>query len=690
MRTLLTLRLLPLIATVALAAPQDPPVPPGGFPVLLAANTQALTYSDGYQTYFDLRVPDHPAPVTGWPLVLVVHGGGGNKNTYATTAEGLAAAGYAALTYDVRGQGASMSQLNLPTAYGKTRNGLREIFDLFEVLEGAEAAYPTEIDFARIGVTGFSQGGITSWNAAIHSGTNPPANSWGRVAPFPQISAAVPQGCGGPTRGSTALQTVFGVNTVEGIFAPGGIHFDPSTQAAMEAAVLAEDYAAFQSLTSSGVFDEQSLLTQTQVPVYFYASYDDPKIRSTAGVLSWDALNSTKRMQLGTGHHGCPANARDLQLFRVNRLLWLDRFLKFEMNGVENGPAVVAATTPEHVPTYNSAGSNWDFRRLASWGAGVSPERLYLTAPGLQATPPAVPAAQTVNHMPPAFVDIVWWATNLPSYAMTLGTIPLNFTEWDSTPSTADRHLIGQVKAQLQILCNQTDYQLNVVLLDVAPSGSSRMITKRDFCSRTNTPGVPSTISLEMDVQSYVLRAGHRIRLRFENLARRDTDFPGGDRLKRLPVFSPFSVDIVSTPNTPSWIDIPLLPFADPVLSMHPSKQNVNALEHQTFTLHTDSSKAGWTYVVVGTASGSSPGFDYAGVHVPLNIDPITNLMLTNLNVPPFVGTVGTLDAQGSASIAILLPPSAPSLAGAELHFVGAVISPTGELTVTEAEGVSF
>ena len=690
MRTLSSALLLSWIAVTTLALAQDPPVPPGGFPVVMAADTEILTYSDGYRTFFDLRVPDHPAPATGWPLILVVHGGGGNKNTYAGTATGFAASGYAALTYDFRGQGSSMNLLNLPTAYGKTRDGLREIFDLFELLEGVEAAYPAEIDFGRLGVTGFSQGGNATWNAAVHSGTNPPVNPWGRVAPFPQILAAVPQGCTGPARGTAGVQTAFSVKTVEGVFSPGGIHYDPTTQAGMEAAVLAEDYLAYQALTSSGAFDEQLLLSQTQVPVYFYASYDDPRLRTTSGVQSWELLTSTKRMQLGTGHHGCPNNTRDSELFRVNRRRWFDRYLKSEMNGVENGPAVVAATTPENVATYNSLSSRWDFRRMASLDAGVTSEMLFLTAPGLQGTPPGGASAQTVVHTPPPFMDMSWWTANLPSYAQTLAAIPLSFAEWDSVPATMDRHLIGQVQAQLQILSNQSEYQLNVVVLDVAPSGSSRMITKRDFAVRANTPGVPTTLNLEMDVQSYVLRAGHRVRLRFENLARRDTAFPGGDRLERLPVFSPFSVDIVSTPANPSWINIPLLPFADPVLSMHPILQDVDDLEDQTFTIHTDSSKAGWTYVVAGSASGSSPGFDYAGVHVPLNIDPITNLMLMNPNVPPFIETLGTLDAQGSASIAVLMPPSAPFLSGLSLHFVGAVISPLGDLSVTEAEEVRF
>jgi hypothetical protein len=66
-----------LLLTAAVAT-QDPPAPPGGFP-LIEDLDRLTTWSDGYRTRTDVRYPAAAPPATGWPAVLLLHGNGGSR-----------------------------------------------------------------------------------------------------------------------------------------------------------------------------------------------------------------------------------------------------------------------------------------------------------------------------------------------------------------------------------------------------------------------------------------------------------------------------------------------------------------------------------------------------------------------------------------------------------------------------------
>ncbi|MEM7198640.1 MAG: hypothetical protein AAF628_00115 [Planctomycetota bacterium] len=78
-------------------------------------------------------------------------------------------------------------------------------------------------------------------------------------------------------------------------------------------------------------------------------------------------------------------------------------------------------------------------------------------------------------------------------------------------------------------------------------------------------------------------------------------------------------------------------------------------------------------YLVMGSLSGTSPGTPLGSVFLPLNFDAFTQLTLLVPGVPPFVNTLGTLDAAGKANAAIALP-AFPSLAGVTFHFAYVVL----------------
>ncbi len=82
----------------------------------------------------------------------------------------------------------------------------------------------------------------------------------------------------------------------------------------------------------------------------------------------------------------------------------------------------------------------------------------------------------------------------------------------------------------------------------------------------------------------------------------------------------------------------------------------------QTMTLGAGAANAGAVHVLLGSLSGTQPGFPLDGFTLPLNIDAYTLATLTTPNAPPLAGSVGVLDATGAATATFTLPPLSPPL----------------------------
>jgi len=80
---------------------------------------------------------------------------------------------------------------------------------------------------------------------------------------------------------------------------------------------------------------------------------------------------------------------------------------------------------------------------------------------------------------------------------------------------------------------------------------------------------------------------------------------------------------------------------------------------------------AGDTYLVIASLSGTSPGFDWApGFPVPLNVDPVTELLASDPNGGLLSNGLGVFDAQGRATATFFWPPGLLTfLAGFQLHW---------------------
>ena len=94
---------------------------------------------------------------------------------------------------------------------------------------------------------------------------------------------------------------------------------------------------------------------------------------------------------------------------------------------------------------------------------------------------------------------------------------------------------------------------------------------------------------------------------------------------------------------------------------------------------------------MVGSLSGTSPGFAFDAVSVPLNFDRYLSIIAGNPGLPPLAGAFGTLDASGRATAAFTLAAGiAPSLAGLNAHHVFGVFDLTALLFVSNPVVVEF
>ena len=89
-------------------------------------------------------------------------------------------------------------------------------------------------------------------------------------------------------------------------------------------------------------------------------------------------------------------------------------------------------------------------------------------------------------------------------------------------------------------------------------------------------------------------------------------------------------------------------------------------------------------YLILSSASGSSPGTPIGGLTVPLNLDDITLWSIASANVAPYTESLGFLDPMGFADAVFTVPAGeSPDLIGLELHHAYVTFDALGNLSST-------
>jgi hypothetical protein len=120
-------------------------------------------------------------------------------------------------------------------------------------------------------------------------------------------------------------------------------------------------------------------------------------------------------------------------------------------------------------------------------------------------------------------------------------------------------------------------------------------------------------------------------------------------------------------------------------LDAYPATISLASGGTQTLDVSLGSAQGGKLYLVLGSASGTTPGISVGAVLVPLVSDGYLLYTLTNPNQFPYSASLGTLHSTGHARARVALPAlSDPTLAGLSLHHAAVAIDLAG-LVVTAA-----
>ncbi|HMT10587.1 MAG TPA: alpha/beta fold hydrolase, partial [Ignavibacteria bacterium] len=137
---------------------------PGDNPYTATRTNFTITMRDGVIIDCLKWIPNAPAPVGGWPTVIMVHGYGDSKETLSEFCRLQAEYGYYTMTFSVRGQGLSGGLSNLISR--------TEAMDFKEIVDFVRNDTANGVGRDKILVMGGSQGGAVPLMAASMGGLN--------------------------------------------------------------------------------------------------------------------------------------------------------------------------------------------------------------------------------------------------------------------------------------------------------------------------------------------------------------------------------------------------------------------------------------------------------------------------------------------------------------------------------------
>lgn len=280
------------------------------------------TMDDGVVLGTSLFLPDGTPPAAGWPGIMLFHGLGNYRKQVPwgtnVLAELWVAKGYAVLTFDARAHGDSGG---LATIDGpRELADIRALFDQF-------AARP-DVDERHIGAWGISYGGGATWLSAVSGipfAAIETSETWTDL-----YSALFPQDLSKSGIVGGFLQEI----------PPGKL--SPDYEYVRTDGIQSKELDKLRALSVPR--SSLSRLSKLATPVFMMQGRRDFAFGLDQAKSAFALLRGPKRLYIGNhGHAPSAFPATDTAFMLDEGLLWFDRFLKGQPNGIDKRPPVEIA-----------------------------------------------------------------------------------------------------------------------------------------------------------------------------------------------------------------------------------------------------------------------------------------------------------------------------------------------------------
>jgi len=476
--------------------------------------TSLVESTDGFMMDTDVRWPDDPPPIGGWPVVFFAHGAGGDKTTSSGNATTYANDGYVTLTWTSRD--------TAPQPFPSVLAGDLAVLKSWLVNEFQdEANVVAPVDPARFGITGSSLGGYTSWSAGLLTDLFAVIvpNNWG----FHFFE--------------------------EGLTWNGSI--DRRTAGPLAWTLPAPYDAAGLQAAADAVFDSAlSAFPAVDIPVMTQMAFLDARSGGTYSLRDFQALTGApaRFLYLGTGGHGTPETD---EAFRGQlRTRWFARFLKGALNGIDTEPRIRIALL----------GTNERLEYDAWPPADTETATLWLRDGGtlLSSPPSGTETPDSIVNDP----GTATWTNMGPSYNPNTirNRVSKDTVAWQSAPLSGDVLMIGQPQIRLELTGTGSRYQVNVHLYDQEDGEDPLLLAFGTATVATS----PTVVDVPLSLTARRVPAGHRLRIEITNRDDQDLDYtngfdPSSDILRYIPFFEGSVTTVFHDAARPSSLTLPLV-----------------------------------------------------------------------------------------------------------------------------------
>lgn len=446
------------------------------------ASTQAstrvdtlLTMSDGARLRLAYFLPEGTPPEQGWPAIVSAHGFAGSKNSNAFLATQYADSGYFALTWTIRGQGRGGEASLASEGKFNWFTGERELQDVREILEWLGSR--SDVNHNRIGLEGLSQGGLTTWGAAIN---RLPIRCAISLAAVPHYSESMAHnGCNNYFT-ATILNLAQTFNQVE---------MGPFIGDSLNGAYKNDNHAEVLRLLASKEIIQD--VSKIEVPVFAQLAWQDDLFGSASLFQAFKDAQAPMKLLIVPGNHG--TIAASILAYRLQQSFRYYRYwLKDDMSETIMHPDSIVTFIDGQDSTLHHWGEAKALHVMpGEFGTGNGEVFFFNSGGKLLQTPPTNPVTYSAVYVQNLSNDHAVYRSEALAEPLTI------------------------IGAEVSFLAssNAAKWQTNVLLWDRDPeTNSARPITRGSWEARNG--GAERRVEYQLSPQFYTIPAGHVLEAR--------------------------------------------------------------------------------------------------------------------------------------------------------------------------------